>query len=258
MSHQNVPVGNERVRAALATAGMSPADLAGDLGVDPKTVERWVNPGRVPHRRTAQKAASALGRLPEELWPEFAEPVRLGYSDLVTTYPDRASVPRETWLKLLTEATEQIDVLVFSGTFFAQTNPRVAAMLTGRAAAGVRVRLCFGDPNSEATAIRGREEGIHETLAAKVRASLTYYRSLLDQPGCEVRLHGKTLYASLFRYDSTLIANPHIFGQPASANPALHLRRRQTGGYFDRYAESFEAVWQTAVLWEPAIERPAG
>jgi hypothetical protein len=33
----------------------------------------------------------------------------------------RVAVPRDTWLTLLREASGQIDVLVFSGTFFAQS-----------------------------------------------------------------------------------------------------------------------------------------
>jgi hypothetical protein len=31
----------------------------------------------------------------------------------------------------------------------------------------MRVRLCFGDPEGDAVAIRGRAEGIGDTLAAK-------------------------------------------------------------------------------------------
>lgn len=65
----------------------------------------------------------------------------------------RASVPRETWLSLLNGAQEQISVLVFSGTFFVQSNPHVA----------------------------------------KICASLTYYRPLLSEAGYEVRLHHTTL-----------------------------------------------------------------
>lgn len=63
-----------------------------------------------------------------------------------------------------------------------------------------------------------------------------------------------TLYNSLFRYDNQLLVNPHIFGQPASANPVLHLRRAAATGWFDRYAESFDAVWARARLWTPGQE----
>ncbi|WP_408022544.1 hypothetical protein [Streptacidiphilus albus] len=158
-------------------------------------------------------------------------------------------MPREVWLSLLLETAAQLDVLVFSGTFFAQSNPRIATMLAQRAAEGVQVRLCFGDPHGQAVAIRGREEGIGDTLAAKVRASLTYYRPLLATPGCEVRLHDTTLYNSLFRYDNDLLVNPHVWGRPASANPLLHLQKTDDSGWFEGYAQSFEAVWNVARPW---------
>ncbi|MFG2184431.1 hypothetical protein [Nocardia iowensis] len=155
------------------------------------------------------------------------------------------------WLSLLREATEQIDVLVFSGTFFVQSNPQVVKMLAERALQGTRIRLCFGDPGGEAVAARGHEEGIGDTLAAKVRASLTYYRPLLSEEGCEVRLHDTTLYNSMFRYDDNLMVNPHIWGQPASANPVFQLRRVDDTGWFDNYTESFDAIWAEAKPWAP-------
>ncbi|RLV75879.1 XRE family transcriptional regulator [Streptomyces rapamycinicus NRRL 5491] len=195
------------------------------------------------------------------LWPVAKS--RTGQSgvgvgiELVGTYQNRAGVPRDVWLSLLQGAQEQIDVLVFSGTFFAQSNPYVAKMLTERASVGVRVRLCFGDPRGHAAAIRGREEGIGNTLAAKIRASLTYYRALLPEAGCEVRLHDTTLYNSLFRYDDNLLVNPHIWGQPASANPLFHLKKAQSNGWFDNYAQSFDAVWAGARPWNPDQEETA-
>nr|WP_324616654.1 XRE family transcriptional regulator [Streptomyces sp. NRRL F-5065] len=178
-------------------------------------------------------------------------------TELVGTYQNRASVPRDVWLSLLREARQEIGVLVFSGTFFAQSNPHVAKMLSERAAEGVRVRLCFGNPDGQAVAVRGCEEGIGDTLAAKIRASLTYYRPLLGEAGCAVRLHDTTLYTSMFRYDDDLLVNPHVWGQPASANPLLHLRRADGTGWFDNYARSFDAVWAAARPWAPDQERTA-
>ncbi|MCP9207180.1 XRE family transcriptional regulator [Streptomyces cucumeris] len=227
--------------------------MASACSVDPKTASRWVS-GRVPHRRHRWTVANLLSVDEAYLWPENEQGTqRLGSdrSELVDTHPNRASVPRDLWLSLLLGAMKQIDVLVFSGTFFAQTNPHIARMLQERAQAGVRVRLCFGDPTGEAVRIRGREEGIGDTLAAKIRASLTYYRDLVGYPGCEVRLHDTTLYNSIFRYDDHLMVNPHIWGQPASANPILQLRQTDGGEWFQRYGDSFEAVWTTARLWTP-------
>lgn len=244
---------NDRLHSVLAQRGVLPESLAEVCEVDPKTVSRWLG-GRVPHPRYRFRVAQHLRVEETFLWPEPQR--RSGrqtspISELVGTYQDRASVPRETWLALLRGAQQQIDVLVFSGTFFAQSNPRVAHMLTERAASGVRIRLCFGDPAGQAVANRGREEGIGDTLGAKIRASLTYYRPLLTIPGCEVRLHDTTLYTSLFRYDDNLLVNPHVYGQPASANPLLHLKRvGSTSGWFDNYAESFETVWAGARVWQ--------
>ena len=118
----------------------------------------------------------------------------------------------------------------------------------------IQVRLCFGDPAGRAVAVRGHEEGIGDTLAAKIRASLTYYRPLMCEESCGVRLHDTTLYPSLFRYDNQLLVNLRISGQPASANPVLHLRRADAVGWFDRYAGSLEAVWARARLWAPGQE----
>lgn len=243
-------------RVAMLERGVLPNEVATACGVDPKTVDRWINPGRMPHRRHRWVMARLLKVDEVYLWPglmDLDSERRRGVaqSELITVYPDRASVPRDVWIRNLEGSDRYIDILVFSGTFFAQTNPRVAGMLAERAASGVQVRLCFGDPSSRAIDIRDREEGLRGTLAAKVHASLTYYRGLIEAPGCEIRLHGATLYASLFRYDDDLLVNPHIWGQPASANPILHLRRLDGTGWFDRYTESFNSVWDTAAPWKP-------
>lgn len=245
---------NERLRTVMVRRGVAAEQLAEACGVDPKTVERWVSLGRVPHRRHRWAAAGLLETDEVYLWPSVldkpaAKRADASRGELVELHPDRASVPRETWLQLLTEAQDRIDVLVFSGTFFAQTQPRVAPMLTARAGAGVKVRLCFGDPDSEAVATRDREEGLRGTLAAKIRASLTYYRALASVDGCEVRLHGTTLYNSIFRYDDQTIVNPHAYGEPASLNPALLIRRLDGGTLWDHYNTSFERVWGTGLPW---------
>ncbi|WP_187280911.1 helix-turn-helix transcriptional regulator, partial [Microbispora sp. CSR-4] len=41
---------NERLRAALLERGVSIAELATAIQVDPKTVERWITKGRAPYR----------------------------------------------------------------------------------------------------------------------------------------------------------------------------------------------------------------
>ncbi|WP_221762688.1 XRE family transcriptional regulator [Nonomuraea sp. WAC 01424] len=236
---------------------MALEDLAEICGVEPKTVERWVNTGRVPHRRHRWAAAKLLTADETYLWPGVLESSgarrgRAHRSELVEVFPDRASVPRELWLRLLTDAQERVDVLVFSGTCYAQTQPRIARLLTEIAQRGVAIRLCFGDPDAQSVETRDREEGLSGTLPAKIRSSLTYYRTLPDLDGCEIRLHATTLYASLFRYDDDILVNPHAYGEPASANPTFHFHRLDGGTMAEHYMSSFERVWAGAVPWSGA------
>jgi hypothetical protein len=244
---------NERLRTAMIRTGITAEELALCCGVDVKTAERWIKPGRVPHRTHRWTAARRLGYEESYLWPDVRRPAaaraEAAQSELVRLYPDRASVPREVWLRMMTDAAAHIDVLVFSGTFYSQTQPRVAAMLAAAAERGTEVRMCFGDPASEAVATRDREEGLGGTLAHKIRSALTYYRPLVGVDGCQMRLHATTLYASLFRYDDEIMANPHAYGEPASANPTLHLRRLDGGQVAEHYIACFERVWESAKPW---------
>jgi transcriptional regulator with XRE-family HTH domain len=244
---------NERLRTTMMRAGVTLEALATAAAVDVKTVERWISMDRMPHRKHRWTAAKLLGVDEAYLWPDLLHkfPGRqlTSQSELVELYADRASVPRPLWLRLLSEAQENIDILVFSGTFYAQTQPRIAAMLTEAAQRGAVVRLCFGNPDSEAVTIRDREEGIGGTLAHKIRSSLSYYRTLLDVKNCEVRLHGTTLYTSLFRYDDEIMVNPHSYAEPASANPTFHFRRVDGGTLVNHYLTVFERVWETAMPW---------
>ena len=71
----------------------------------------------------------------------------------------------------------------------------------------------------------------------------TYMRDAFDEPGVSVRLHGTTLYNSIYRYDDELLVNTHAYGVPAGQSPVLHLRRFPGGRLFDHYMASFERVW---------------
>lgn len=241
---------NERLRTTLLRTGVTVEDLAECCGVNQKTAERWITMDRIPHRRHRWATSRRLGVDETYLWPAAVSGnAQAARAELIEMFPSRAAVPRETWMQLLGSAAGNIDVLVFSGTFYSQIQPRIAAMLQARAAIGAKVRLCWGDPESRAVAIRDEEEDIHGTLGHKIRSALTYYRPLLEVDGCEIRLHGTTLYNSLFRYDDEILVNPHAWGEAASANPVLHLRRLDGGGLFDHYVASFERVWETALPW---------
>jgi transcriptional regulator with XRE-family HTH domain len=248
---------NERLQATLRQRGVSVEELARKCGVDPKTAGRWITAtSRTPHPRQRRAAAELLEASESYLWPALNEKdpylrPEEGWAELIGTYPDRSCVPRDVWLQLVNGAQSNIDILVFSGTFLTQTNPKLPRMLMDRAADCTRVRLCFGDPDGSAVALRDEEEGIHRALGAKIRACLSYFPDLVGSPNCDIRLHNHTLYASIFRYDDQAMINPHIWGSPASANPILHIRRIGEECTFTKYLNSFDRVWEQSKPWYP-------
>lgn len=241
---------NERLRAAIAEAGLTFDEFGEKIGVDPKTVERWITKDRVPHLRNRLQAASVLGKTDTYLWQSTAtDPRALSATrdEFVAFHPNRASIPHATWEQLVDEATEQIDILAFAGTFLHDAVPDFYERVAARAAAGVRVRLLFGDPASAAVAQRGEEEGIGESLAARCTLTWAYLRPLIAaHPEIEARMHGSTLYASLFRFDNVLYANTHLLGSPAGKNPILQIEWVKGGMLFTHYMESFERTWRSA------------
>ena len=48
---------------------------------------------------------------------------------------------------------------------------------------------------------------------------LDLFPTMRPPRGLEIRTHTTPLYTSMFRADDTLIANPHLYGAPASDNP---------------------------------------
>ncbi len=237
---------NERLGAALASRRIDHATLAERVGVDAKTAERWLSKGRTPRRRTALDVAALLGEDPTYLWPALVDDARrtsASQAEFVTLYPHRGAVPLELWSSLLDQAAESVDILVYAGLFLTDGTPDLAKRLVRKAESGVRVRVLLGDPDSEAVAARGVEEGVFGGVSARVRLSLTHLQDAIGAPGLHVHLHGTPLYTSIFRFDGVLLANPHVFGAPAAQSPVLHLQRIPDGRLFDHYMSSFERVF---------------
>jgi len=238
---------NERLRAALLERGITPATLGDELGVDHKTVERWIS-GRIPYRKHRYAVASRLGVDEVYLWPDALPREVVGAaseSELVAVYPHRWEVPRDAWERLFAAAEQEIGVLVYSGLFLAE-DAGMQKILADKARAGVRVRVLLGDPDSAAVADRGADEGMDDAMAAKIRNALVLYRRLRGVQGGEFRFHQTILYNSIYRGDDQLLVNTHIYGVAAAHAPVWHLRRVAGGEIAATYLESFERVWDTA------------
>jgi transcriptional regulator with XRE-family HTH domain len=244
---------NERLRDAMLAAGVTMAEVATKVGVDPKTVERWTfQSDRLPYPRHRRAIATLLEEDEFYLWPSSAPPDRraaIAASEVVGLYPHRQAIPTDVWDRLLRQAADRIDILVHAGLFLVE-RPDFIRCLAEKAGAGVTIRIAFGDPESDAVALRSAEERLGDgVLAARIRYGLVPYGPLLRTPGIEFRHHATTLYNSIFRFDDEMIVNAHVYGVPGAHAPGLHLRKLAAGDLFATYAKSFTDVW--------AVSRPA-
>jgi transcriptional regulator with XRE-family HTH domain len=236
---------NFRLADAIHQRGWNTQRFAQELDVDPKTVERWVKSGRTPHLRSRESAASALGVPMAVLWPEVDAPMN-GVGELVGLYPTRTEVASATIRSLLADATHHIDVLAYAGLWMWDAIPNFAEMLAAKISSGVEVRVCLGDPDSEAVQLRGDEEGIGANLAARCRLALGYAQPIIDLDPMAVRLSGATLYSSILRFDDDLLVNMHLWGNPAAASPVICFRKDESQGIASNVIRSFERVWEQA------------
>jgi transcriptional regulator with XRE-family HTH domain len=238
---------NERLRAALLENGLTPADLAQQLTVDQKTVERWVS-GRIPYRRHRYAIATRLGVEEQYLWPGALsrdQVTAASESEIVAIYPHRGDAPREIWTRLFESARSEIDILVYVAMFLAEDST-AQRILIDKARSGVRIRMLLGDPDSPALLERSHDEGIGDAIAAKVRNALVLYQPLRAVEGVQVRMHGTVLYNSIYRADNQLLVNTHVYGLIAAHAPLWHLRKVAGGELASTYMESFEHVWENS------------
>lgn len=240
---------NERLRTALIRSGHTAASLAERAGIDPKTVERWLNTGRRPHRRNAHAVADVLGMEVRHLWPSLV--TRSNHADkpggdLVAVHRRRSDIPIETWRTMFVGAEESIDIMVYAALFLHEQISDWNDLLRARAERGVHIRVLIGDPACDAVHVRGEEECFGHGIESRCRLARLHYQPLSRTAGITVAQHSTTLYNSVYRADDQMYVNTHLYGVNAYGNPLLHLRRESGGGLFDAYAASVDAVWKTS------------
>jgi len=239
---------NERLRVALREREISLARLAEECEVAKKTAERWVTLGRPPHPNHRSKAAEFLGLDETYLWPHVLsdeEVADASLSEIITVHPQRTVVPGSAWGDLFAEAERDIGILVYAGLFLAEDGD-VRRTLAEKAAAGVRVRILLGDPDSEEVVRYGADEGVDGAIEAEIRSALAMFRPLHGVDGIELRLHDTILYNSIYRADDDLLVHVGANGIPAERTAVLRLRKMPRGEFANTFLESFERVWERA------------
>jgi hypothetical protein len=237
---------NESLRRAMLRARLREDDVAAHLGVDPKTVRRWLS-GRVPYPSSRAALADLVGADEADLWPDAEGPLsgRTRPEELSAVYPHRWAIPRDAWKRFFESAEHEIGILAYSALFLAE-DAGLHDVIADKASRGVQVRIALGDPDCPAVAQRGQEEGIGDAMAAKVRNALTLYRPLLGMEHIEIRLHEAILYNSIYRADGQVFVNQHIYGIPAARSTVFCYRKSDGGEIAAAYLDSFESVWMSA------------
>src|SRR3954451_15894473 len=108
----------------MLNAELTAQHLAGLVGVDVKSVSRWISEDRVPHPITRLRVARTLNQQETYLWPSILglgdEPDRCD-GELDHVWPTRSAVSTEAWHALFNRATNQLDILVYAGAFLIET-----------------------------------------------------------------------------------------------------------------------------------------
>ena len=231
----------------MLEAELSASALASAVGVDVKSVARWVSEDRIPYPVTRAKVARLLNHRESFFWPSLAYRDDMSdelVAELDRIWPTRSAISDDAWHRLFSSAKAQLDILVCAGAFLLDTLD-LADILSWKAGSGTVVRVLVGDPESAAVRMRASELSL-PWLPERCRSTGNYLRQVVGQPNVEVRLHGTTLYASQFRFDQTVVVNTHAFEAWASRSPALQLTGTGNAGLFDFYAAAFQRVWATA------------
>jgi transcriptional regulator with XRE-family HTH domain len=230
---------NETFCRAVLRARLTEEDIAARLGVDPKTVRRWIDGRALPYRRHRWALATMLDTAETDLWPELrsAQPRS---AEVVAVYPHLGTVPRDVWLRLFGSAKRNISLLDNLESSLARDD-RIMAVLAERARAGATIRICLGDP---AWSAAGQQAvGPPE---ADVDGGHELYGPLRDSGEAEIRLHQGVLYSFMYRADDQVLVAQCVYGVPVLGGPVVHLQQVTGGDMFGAYVDSFERIWAEA------------
>jgi hypothetical protein len=230
---------------AMAASGVEIETLARKVGVDPKTVQRWLR-GRLPRPRHRWKTCDILRRSEQELWPQVTMAGASGAlhtAEIVAAYARRADTPLQLWSRVLERARNSIDLLGYAMLFFPEQHPDLPQILDGKCANGLRVRIAIADPDCAEVRARDELERLQGTLPGRIRSSVSHFAPLFANIGVEIRYHRVPLYNAIYRFDDQMLVTPYLYALHGFQHPLLHLRRLGPAGMFEAYAHQFEAIW---------------
>lgn len=236
---------NTRLRNAMRAARLDADAVARSVGVDPRTVQRWLN-GRVPHARHRWAVAKLLGDDESLLWAAVRRELAPGAeatAEVVAAYAHRADIPIGSWSTLIDGARRRIDLLGYAHLFLPEQHVDLISRIEKACSAGCRVRIMFADPDGDGVRERDVLEQLSGTLPARIRMAMAYFHGLGAVSGVQIHVHDVHLYHAIYRFDDEMIVTPHLMGAHGPQHPALRLRRLGPDGIFASFADQLERVW---------------
>jgi hypothetical protein len=83
-----------------------------------------------------------------------------------------------------------------------------------------------------------------------------HYAPLVGTDGFKLRLQEPTLYSSIYRFDTHMLVDIHLYAANAYSAPVMYLRQLQGASpLFNAYGVSFEAVRETGRVFVGGGER---
>ncbi|MGQ4512432.1 DUF5919 domain-containing protein [Streptomyces sp. DW26H14] len=187
--------------------------------------------------------AEAVGEDEGLWWPTAAKTaIKVGPDrEIVEVFPYRSAVPASLWRTLITRTERELTFAGYTNYFLWLEQARFGTALRRKAERGCTVRFLVGEPDSELTQARERDEAVPLTLSTRIRVTLAEVGKL--KGAVDARFSDGHAYLSVFRFDDDMIVTPLLTHSVGHDAPTLHLRRHQSDGIFDRFASHVEELW---------------
>ncbi|MGH2872961.1 MAG: helix-turn-helix domain-containing protein [Solirubrobacteraceae bacterium] len=213
---------NEHLRTAITRAGLTLEEFADSVGVDVKTVQRWIAGRAAPYRRNRARVAGALDTTEDALWPDtVAAP---------TTSPGPG-----------TATPAGTDVVAGYGYATNRDAPDPVDMVRS---AAERIELILPNLSSDVVdlLLAKAAEGCHARVI--IEAADGQVKTLLGIDGIEIYASPGGESYGLYRADEQMLLALHRIGAPGEPSPVILIARRTRAGLFDRLVNEFEERWE--------------
>ena len=219
-------LGNEHLRTAITRSGLTLEEFADIVGVDVKTVQRWLGRPRSVRGNRA-RVAGALDTTEHALWPD-AVPVP------TTTEAQRADDTRDRRRNRGIWARHRPRRPGPSDRSFAQPS------------SGSRSPSPTSHPSQPSSSYSARAPPTDAQARILIEDPDEQIEPLLGIDAIEIRASPSRENHVIYRADDEMLLVLTRIGSASASPPIIHLRRQADGGLFDRLADDFDDRWLEA------------